>query len=810
MEGESLRMLLSRVTLLSWSLGLVLWAGSASSAVINVPGDYSTIQGAIDAAEATDEISVAANTYNERLSINKSVTITGAGMESCILYYNTLDDTPLMTITGPCEVEITGIEINGGYPVGDQFWSDSARGIAASDATLRLENVVINQFRNYMAWVTRSTLHVKDVFLCTRTNYPIQCDIGFNIDASTGDFEGLRQELGWIDHTIDTQWDAAGPCAVQVRSSIIRASKLTWGNCIRVFHDAVLNVTDSIFYRLPGEAAGGLNHNGIGVSGPNNDVEISGNTFSGLPWGVVANGSLEDTNRVVVENNRFENCEIGAIALQGMTYEAIDLGGGSFGGIGANIFTGSAEYDVKLSDEDCTADIFAKNNSWSNADPDIVIWDQEDDPSLGNVTYIPVYVPSEGEGGSEGEGEGGGEGEGEGENYFTELFEGDFDLSNTGILLTPDGSGSFYSACIETHLTYPTLPEGGTPIFLGDDGSAQITLNDSATVSLFGQSYGDVYVGSNGYLTFTGPNETYLESLENHFAMPQVSAFFDDLDPTQGGAVSWKQLADRVAFTWSAVPQHGLDDINQFQIEMFFNGNIRITYLRVDTGDGLAGVSEGLGVPVDFVESDLSALEPCPGEGEGEGGEGEGEGAEGEGEGEGAEGEGEGAEGEGEGGEGEGEGGGDGEEIEGELEGLEEGMIEGGVEGQEEGIWEGEAEGPVEGSIEGVVEGQPEGSPEEGEIFTHTADQNGDGQISLSELLRVIQFFNSGGYHCDPAGEEGYAPGPGDQTCTAHDSDYNLQDWQINLSELLRVIQFFNSGGYHPCEEGEDGFCPGV
>lgn len=99
----------------------------------------------------------------------------------------------------------------------------------------------------------------------------------------------------------------------------------------------------------------------------------------------------------------------------------------------------------------------------------------------------------------------------------------------------------------------------------------------------------------------------------------------------------------------------------------------------------------------------------------------------------------------------------------------------------------------------------------------HTADQNGDHQIILSELLRVIQFFNSGGYHCaEPpeSTEDGYAPGPDSahQACTPHTSDYNLQDWLINLSELLRVIQFFNSGGYHACpgEATEDGFCVGL
>jgi hypothetical protein len=28
------------------------------------------------------------------------------------------------------------------------------------------------------------------------------------------------------------------------------------------------------------------------------------------------------------------------------------------------------------------------------------------------------------------------------------------------------------------------------------------------------------------------------------------------------------------------------------------------------------------------------------------------------------------------------------------------------------------------------------------------------------------------------------------------------------LSELLRMIQFVNVGGYAPCETSEDGFCP--
>jgi len=93
----------------------------------------------------------------------------------------------------------------------------------------------------------------------------------------------------------------------------------------------------------------------------------------------------------------------------------------------------------------------------------------------------------------------------------------------------------------------------------------------------------------------------------------------------------------------------------------------------------------------------------------------------------------------------------------------------------------------------------------------HSGDPNGDFQISLSELLRLIQFYNVGVLSCDAASEDGYAPGPGPQDCSPHSSDYNPQDWRISLSELLRFIQFYNSPGhaYHACAEGEDGYCPG-
>lgn len=109
---------------------------------------------------------------------------------------------------------------------------------------------------------------------------------------------------------------------------------------------------------------------------------------------------------------------------------------------------------------------------------------------------------------------------------------------------------------------------------------------------------------------------------------------------------------------------------------------------------------------------------------------------------------------------------------------------------------------PCEEGSEGEGEGEGESSA------FHSSDSDRDWRISLSELLRVIQFYNGEAYHCALGTEDGYALDPGDSQCAPHDSDYDPQDWVIGLPELLRLIQYFNSAGYMFCAEGEDGFCP--
>src|ERR1043166_5003643 len=161
--------------------------------------------------------------------------------------------------------------------------------------------------------------------------------------------------------------------------------------------------------------------------------------------------------------------------------------------------------------------------------------------------------------------------------YFTELFNAnDNDLDYRRITFTPDGSTNFYSVCADAVTSLPANPNGGTTLPLTDDSSAQVNLSGGAQVSLYGNSYSTFFVGSNGYITFGTGDSTYDESLSAHFAVARIAALFDDLFPS--GNVSWRQLPDRVAVTWLNIPEFGISDQNTFQIELFFDGRIRITF----------------------------------------------------------------------------------------------------------------------------------------------------------------------------------------------------------------------------------------
>ena len=119
----------------------------------------------------------------------------------------------------------------------------------------------------------------------------------------------LRTDL--LDHTVDINnpgresltW---GRSHVVVENSVIRASELSWGECIRTYTNSTLTVKSTECYRDPGGREPKYNnHSGISVNGYNNHVHITGNRFLRVPWGVNVYGSKGESNSIIIEENSF-------------------------------------------------------------------------------------------------------------------------------------------------------------------------------------------------------------------------------------------------------------------------------------------------------------------------------------------------------------------------------------------------------------------------------------------------------------------------------------------------------------------------
>jgi len=196
---------------------------------------------------------------------------------------------------------------------------------------------------------------------------------------------------------------------------------------------------------------------------------------------------------------------------------------------------------------------------------------------------------------------------------FTELFDGitsTNDLAHRMFTFTPNGSAAFYSACQQTAAIFPTDPTGGVNLALGSHTYLQLILSNN--ISIYGRSTNVVFLASEGHVTLGSGDSSGSATFANHFALPRVSASFAHIHPLEsGGTVIMSQLSNRVAFTFNKVVDFNYSRTNSFQIELFHDGRIRLTFLQMDTPTGLIGLSAGLGIPAFFTPSDLSTYGIC-------------------------------------------------------------------------------------------------------------------------------------------------------------------------------------------------------
>ncbi|HOP07332.1 MAG TPA: NosD domain-containing protein [candidate division Zixibacteria bacterium] len=111
------------------ALVLFLLSSQALADIINVPDDYATVQGGINAANDDDTVLVAAGTYEERVEIDKKITLRGVARN----FVTITGGMPYNTVTirhDSVVVENLSIEDGGGYVY---TWGESA-GLMIADA----------------------------------------------------------------------------------------------------------------------------------------------------------------------------------------------------------------------------------------------------------------------------------------------------------------------------------------------------------------------------------------------------------------------------------------------------------------------------------------------------------------------------------------------------------------------------------------------------------------------------------------------------------------------------------------------------
>jgi hypothetical protein len=173
-----------------------------------------------------------------------------------------------------------------------------------------------------------------------------------------------------------------------------------------------------------------------------------------------------------------------------------------------------------------------------------------------------------------------------------------FDLKKRSLLFTPDDDGYRiergkldFDSDIGYKLGYFFGIEG-TPVE-GDNGYRELALRDA--FPFFGSLYDRIFVGTNGYITFTQGDTSSRPSASAFSAqLPRIAPLWGDLDASAAGGIYFSELPGRTVITWQAVAQVQFPGSSTFQVVLYNDGRIAFTYKKVTSRSSLIGISPGV------------------------------------------------------------------------------------------------------------------------------------------------------------------------------------------------------------------------
>ena len=176
--------------------------------------------------------------------------------------------------------------------------------------------------------------------------------------------------------------------------------------------------------------------------------------------------------------------------------------------------------------------------------------------------------------------------------------QNEFNLDLKTLAFLPAVFAGHYSYAVTDGGYDPAAASAGTPLAaLDDDDSRQFTL--PFAFPFFGATYTQIFVNSDGNLTFTvGDSASTERSLGRMTAgPPRLCPLFDDLDPAlTAGGVRWLADSTRVVISWVSVPEwqpYGIGQAQTFQVKLYADGRIEYSYSGVAPTSAVVGIAPG-------------------------------------------------------------------------------------------------------------------------------------------------------------------------------------------------------------------------
>ena len=144
-----------------------------------------------------------------------------------------------------------------------------------------------------------------------------------------------------------------------------------------------------------------------------------------------------------------------------------------------------------------------------------------------------------------------------------------------------------------TSAAFSFTTSSAVPLTLGDDDSQNVTLPFG--FNFCGTVYNDVWVGSNGYVTFGAGDTDFSESVAELIGgapnPARIAMFWDDLNPSAAGTVLTDVSGGNFVVTFDQIPEFSNTGANTAVLTLRPDGTFNITYGAVSMADGLAGHS---------------------------------------------------------------------------------------------------------------------------------------------------------------------------------------------------------------------------